>query len=121
MAKILIVEDEKDIVNILKIALEKHGYEVISVQNGEEAIEKINLLIPDLIILDLMLPKVDGNSVNLKLKENPQTQNIPVIVITGKGQLRELFNLKEGVNISGYFEKPFPVKILINKVKELLK
>ena len=117
--KILIVEDDVDIVEVIGIALQKEGYEIYKAYNGVVALNKL-ITKPDLILLDLMLPELDGNSVNLRLKENPDTKNIPVIVMTGKGQLKELFDLKEGANISAYLEKPFPIKVLIEKIKQII-
>jgi len=114
--KILIVEDDQDIVDVLKMALTKAGYEVDYAFDGEEALNKVKSFKPDLILLDLMIPKIDGGTVNSKLKERPETANIPVIVITGKANLKELLNLKEGVNIAGYYEKPVKVKFLVEKI-----
>ena len=121
MSKILVVEDEKDIVEVIRMKLEKEGYEVDTAYDGIEALEKVKLNRPDLIVLDIMMPKLDGYSVNLKLKENPETENIPVIVITGKGHLKELLQIREEITVSAYLEKPFPLKLLVEKIKELLK
>jgi response regulator RpfG family c-di-GMP phosphodiesterase len=68
-----------------------------------------------------MMPKLDGYSVNLKLKENPETENIPVIVITGRGHLKELLQIRGDITVAAYLEKPFPLKVLVEKIKELLK
>ncbi len=119
--KILIVEDETDIVEILKMALIQAGYEVDCAYDGEEALNKVKTFKPDLILLDLMIPKIDGGSVNLKLKENPQTAHIPVIVVTGKGNLKEILHLEEGVTIAGYYEKPIKVKFLVEKINSFFK
>jgi len=119
--KILVVEDEKDISDIFQAALEKNGYSVETAYDGEEALNKIGTgARPDLILLDLMLPKVDGFNVNLRLKDNPETAKIPVIVVTGKGNFREFFNLKENAAIAAYYEKPVPVKMIVNRINELL-
>ncbi|MEW6040093.1 MAG: response regulator [Elusimicrobiota bacterium] len=120
MRKVLVVEDEEDIVTILQTALQRNNYEVITANNGEEALDKIDFSKPDLILLDLMLPKVDGFTVNLRLKDNPETASIPVIVITGKGNAREFFNIKEGATIAAYYEKPVPVSMILKRIKELL-
>jgi CheY-like chemotaxis protein len=120
MTKILVVEDDEDIVEVMKIALEARGYEVSVALNGEEALDKGGKVKPDIILLDLMIPKIDGHNVNLKLKENPDTAGIPVIVITGKGNLKELLDLREGVTISGYLEKPVPIKVIVQKIEEVL-
>jgi len=116
--KILVVEDDMDIVEVISMALQKEGYEVYKAYNGIMALNQLSTK-PDLILLDLMLPELDGNSVNLRLKENPDTKNIPVIIMTGKGQLKELLDLKEGVNVSAYLEKPFPIKVLLEKIKQI--
>jgi DNA-binding response OmpR family regulator len=121
MKKILVVEDNLDISRIIKLTLENEGYKVIVAYDGLEALNKIMTESPDLIILDIMLPKLDGYSVNIKLKENDSTKDIFVIAITGKGNFKELLNIKEQMNVSAYFEKPFPMKLLKEKVKELLK
>ena len=118
--KILIADDEKDIVIILKLALEKEGYAIISAYDGLEALEKVAAEKPDLILLDIMMPKMDGYSVNLKLKENPETAKIPVIVITGRGQLKELVQARQEITILAYLEKPFTVAMLLGKIREAL-
>ena len=119
MSKILIIEDDKDVVSVLKMALEKEGYEVDYAYDGLEALEKIKEK-PDAIILDLMLPKVDGYSINIKLKENPQTKDIPVIVLTGKGYLKELMGIREEMKVQAYLEKPVPMKTILEKIKSCL-
>lgn len=121
MNKILIVEDEIDIAEIIQMALKKEGYEADIACDGVVALAKVKANKPDLVVLDIMLPKLDGYSVNLKLKENPETENIPVIVITGRGYLKELLHIREEITVSAYFEKPFPMKLLTEKIKELLK
>ncbi|GAI55832.1 unnamed protein product [marine sediment metagenome] len=121
MSKILVVEDEHDIVEVIQMGLEKEGYEVDTAYDGVEALEKIKLNKPDLIVLDIMLPKLDGYSVNLKLKENPKTESIPVIVITGRVHLKELLQIREEITVAAYLEKPFTLKLLVEKIKELLR
>ncbi|MFH1823801.1 MAG: response regulator [Candidatus Firestonebacteria bacterium] len=120
MAKILIAEDEKDITFIIDTALKKAGYETILAYDGEEALEKAINEKPDLILLDIMMPKMDGFTVNTKLKENEKTKDIPVIVCTAKGGLKDLFNIEKKWKIDGYLEKPFVVKVLVEKVKEII-
>ncbi|MCK4824853.1 response regulator, partial [bacterium] len=68
---------------------------------------------------DIMMPKMDGYTVNLKLKENMKTKDIPVIISTGKGQMREVFRMDEKSKIVGYLEKPFPLPVLIDTVKKV--
>jgi len=121
MKKILIVEDNHDIVEILKMALEKENYEIYVAYDGIEALNKVKSNKPDLIVLDIMLPKLDGHSVNLRLKEDTGTKNIPVVVITGRGHLKELLDIREDVTVSAYLEKPFPIRLLMDKIAEIFK
>jgi len=121
MTKILIVEDDNDIVAVLAIALKAKGYETECAYDGQQALDSTRNFKPDLILLDMMIPKIDGNTVNLRLKENPQTKDIPVIVVTGRGNLKELFDIREGVNVAGYLEKPVTIKQIISKIEEVLK
>ncbi|OGS21890.1 MAG: hypothetical protein A3J83_04690 [Elusimicrobia bacterium RIFOXYA2_FULL_40_6] len=116
----MIVEDDKDIVDVLTIALKSRGYETSVAYDGQQALEVIPKFKPDLVLLDLMIPKVDGNGVNLKLKESPETKDIPVIVVTGRGNLKELFNIREGVTVAGYLEKPVTIKLIVAKIEEIL-
>jgi CheY-like chemotaxis protein len=117
---ILVVDDEPDIVFVLTTALKKNGYITEEAFNGLEALEKIRTQAPDAIILDIMMPKMDGHSVNLELKKDPRTALIPVIIITGKGNFKELLDIKEGVNIAAYLEKPFPISLLLEKLSGIL-
>lgn len=117
---ILVVDDEPDIVFILTTALKKHGYRTEEAFNGLEALEKITAHAPDAIIMDIMMPKLDGHSVNLQLKKNPKTAAIPVLIITGKGHFKELLDIHEGVNVAAYLEKPFPIPLLLEKLRAIL-
>lgn len=118
--KILIADDEKDVIFVLENALIKEGYKVISASDGVEALQKVAAEKPDLILLDIMMPRLDGHSVNVKLKENPKTANIPVIVITAFGHLKKLLEIREELTVTAYLEKPFPVLRLSKKIKEIL-
>lgn len=117
---ILIVDDEPDVIFVLKTALERNGYKTRDACNGLEALAQVEEHPPDAIIVDIMMPGLDGHSVNLKLKENPRTADIPVIIITGKGQLKELLDIREDIKVAAYLEKPFPVALLVDKLKAVL-
>lgn len=117
---ILVVDDEPDIVFIITTALKKNGYRTEQALNGLEALEKINNTAPAAIIMDIMMPKMDGHSVNLKLKTDPKTAAIPVIIITGKGHFKELLDIHEGVNVAAYLEKPFPISVLLEKLRAII-
>ncbi|OGF44319.1 MAG: hypothetical protein A2452_05865 [Candidatus Firestonebacteria bacterium RIFOXYC2_FULL_39_67] len=120
MAKILIAEDEIDISFIVETVLVKTGYAVITAFDGETALAKALAEKPDLILLDIMMPKMDGFTVNSKLKENPETKDIKVLIMTAKGGMKGLFDLEKKYAVNGYMEKPFQVNMLLDKVKEVL-
>jgi DNA-binding response OmpR family regulator len=119
--KILLIEDDTALVDVLKMGLEQEGYDIAVAYQGKEALAMLddpkNRF--DLIVLDLILPLVDGVTINQNLKSKPETQYIPVLVISGADQLKEKFALIEGVSVSAYLEKPFSVKIFISKIKDL--
>ncbi|MDZ7860411.1 MAG: response regulator [Candidatus Krumholzibacteriota bacterium] len=117
--KVLVVDDEANITQILEFSIEAEGYEVVSASNGEEAIEKARKEQPNLIILDIMMPKVDGYEACRALKSDPLTKKIPVILLTAKG--REIDKrLGYEVGATDYIVKPFSPSKLIEKVNEYL-
>ncbi|MEW6556916.1 MAG: response regulator transcription factor [Elusimicrobiota bacterium] len=117
--KILVVDDEQDIVEIISMYLEREGYETIGANDGLSAFEKTINEKPDLIILDIMMPEMDGHSLNIKLKEFPETKDIPVIVITGRGHLKEIIMARTDVTVVDYLEKPFQMDELLAKIKNV--
>ncbi|KAF0119198.1 MAG: response regulator with CheY-like receiver domain and winged-helix DNA-binding domain [bacterium] len=118
--KILVVDDERDILELLKYNLEKEGYQVFKVTTGEEAIEVVKRELPDLIILDLMLPAMDGLEVCKILKQDMRTGSIPIIMLTAKGEESDIIvGLKLGAD--DYITKPFSIKVLIARVKTALR
>jgi len=118
--KILIVDDEAHIVNILKFNIKKAGYDVITAVNGEEALNIIAAEKPDLIICDVMMPKVTGFEVCQKVKNDENLKNIPFILLTAKGQeVDKDIGLKFGAD--HYLTKPFSPKSIVDKVAEILK
>ncbi len=117
--KILVVDDEIIIVSPTKITLKQEGYEVIVASNGEDGYKKAKKEKPDLILLDVMMPVLDGWQTLKLLKSNQETAKIPVVMCTVKDKLGDIekgFSL--GVN--GYLVKPFNIEELIRKVKEIL-
>ena len=119
MSKILVVDDEKDVVELLKFLLEKDGHAVITAFNGRDALTTAAKDIPDLMLLDVMMPEMDGYTVQTQLLENPATKSIPIIILTAKGQLRDVFAMS--ANVKAYIEKPFDPKTLRLKIQESLK
>lgn len=118
MSKILVVDDERDVVELLKFLLEKDGYTVVTAYNGREALTVTNQNQPDLILLDVMMPEMDGYTVQTQLLDNPKTKDIPIIILTAKGQLRDVFAMS--ANVKAYIEKPFDPKTLRSKIQESL-
>ncbi len=117
--KILVVDDEVNITQILEFSIGAEGYEVISAQNGEEAIDKARREQPDLIILDIMMPIIDGYEACRILKSNPLTKNIPVVLLTAKGRDIDK-RLGYEVGATDYIIKPFSPNKLIDRIHELL-
>jgi DNA-binding response OmpR family regulator len=116
MAKrILVIDDEPDLVAVLKVRLETQGYEVDSAGDGFEGLKKVEQSSPDLIILDVLMPRMDGFTFILELKKNDKHKHIPVIVLTAKEMMSDLFKI-EGV--PDYIVKPFEVDELMAKVKK---
>ena len=119
MKKILIVEDELSLAETLKMRFEGIGYKVDIAGDGQEAMKKVYANRPNLILLDIMLPKIDGYKVCRILKFDEKYRNIPVIMLTAKAQ-EEDKELGFSVGANAYITKPFDTKELIQKVKELL-
>lgn len=113
MKKILIVDDEKPISDIVKFNLEKEGFEVVTAYDGEEALQKVEEENPDLIVLDLMLPKIDGLEV---CREVRKTRDTPIIMVTAKDQeIDKVLGLELGAD--DYVTKPFSNRELVARVK----
>jgi len=120
MYKVLIAEDEADIRRLISFNLERESYDTLLAGDGEEAVLMAYKNIPDLIILDLMLPRMDGFSVFKELRLDSRTKDIPVIMLTAKAQLDDVIaGLEMGAD--DYLTKPFSPKELVLRVKALLK
>ena len=115
--KILVVDDEPEFVDMLKIRLEANDYAVVTAANGKEGVEKAAAEKPDLILLDILMPEMDGYSALKELKANNQTRGIPVIVVTAKSKMQGLF-LVEGIN--DYVVKPFEADDLLLRIKRVV-
>jgi two-component system alkaline phosphatase synthesis response regulator PhoP len=117
--KILVVDDEINITQILEFSIGAEGYEVLTALNGEDAVDKARRELPDLIILDVMMPKIDGYEACRILKANPLTKNIPVILLTAKGRDIDK-RLGYEVGAADYIVKPFSPNKLIDRIHEVL-
>ena len=115
--KILVVDDEKPISDIIKFNLIKEGFDVETAYDGEEAVEKVEECNPDLLILDLMLPKKDGLEV---AREVRQTHDMPIIMVTAKGgEIDKVLGLEMGAD--DYVTKPFALAVLDKRLQALLR
>ena len=118
--RILIVDDEDDLRNMLKFRLEAMDYDVSEAVNGQEGLDRARSDRPDLIILDLMLPKIDGFKVCRMLKFDEKYKHIPIIMFTARAQEKDKQIGKE-MGAEAYITKPFDPDILLDKIRELLK
>jgi len=117
--KILIVEDEPEMVQRLKRRLEANDYEVMEAYDGEAGLELAKTKSPDLILLDLMLPKVDGHKVCALLKADSRYNKIPILIFTALAQDSDQEMAKEA-GADAYITKPFKAEVLLAKIEELL-
>jgi two-component system, OmpR family, alkaline phosphatase synthesis response regulator PhoP len=117
--RILAVDDEERIVRLLQIRLGALGYEVIAAHDGETALQRVAELRPDLVLLDVMMPQMDGFEVLRRLKADPETESIPVIMLTARGQFDDLAH-GYGGGAHWYFHKPFEVHELERIVIDML-
>ncbi len=118
--KILMVDDEVDLVETVRFPLEMEGYHVLVSYNGEDALNQARKEKPDLIILDVMLPKLDGYKVCRLLKFDERYKHIPILMLTAKTQEKDKLIGKE-TGADEYITKPFEIDELIKKVKNYLK
>lgn len=118
--KILVVDDEQAIVELIAYNLEKEGFSVLKAYDGAEALERVKTGRPDLVILDLMLPRIQGMDVCRALRKNPETAHLPIIMVTAKGQeIDRVLGLEIGAD--DYVTKPFSVRELIARVRAVLR
>ncbi len=117
--RILVVDDEIYIVHILEFSLTMEGYTVLTASDGQEALKTIEAERPDLVVLDIMMPSLDGYQVCRKLRQDDQFQNLPVILLSAKGRpVDREAGLEAGAD--DYITKPFSPRKLLEKIRELL-
>lgn len=114
--KILIVDDEPDTVELAKMVLSYEGYETTIAYDGDEALEKIRLETPDLVLLDIKMPKKDGLEVCRELKQNPEYKHIPILMFTAKAHNRDL-ELGWEAGADDYITKPFSGAALLERIR----
>ena len=119
MAKILIVDDDETILLVFRTYLSKAGHTVETAVDGEEALEKVSSFKPELVLLDINMPKLSGFEVAKKLKENPETRNIPIFIMTS---LKQEMNIKKAYEfgIDEYITKPTNIEHLKLRIDKFL-
>ena len=118
--KILVIDDEPELVKAITIRFKASGYEVTPAFDGQEGIDKSGEIKPDLILLDIIMPKMDGYQVCKKLKSDPESKDIPIIIFTASGQ-RDLEKRCMAIGAKGVIMKPFEATELLELVNKLLK
>ena len=118
--RILVVDDEEDLLELVNYNLTKEGYRVTCVESGEAALAEARKALPDLVVLDLLLPSVDGLEVCRLLKSEPKTKHIPVIMLTAKSEEADVVSGLE-LGADDYLTKPFSPRVLLARIKALLR
>ena len=118
--KILVVEDEKDLSDLITYNLQRNGYDALSAADGPAALELAAKNVPDLVLLDLMLPGLDGTEVARKLKSDSRTSHIPIIMLTAKGEETDVV-VGLTIGADDYVTKPFSMKILLARLATVLR
>ena len=118
--KILVVDDEEDILELIRHNLAREGYRIVCAATGESAITKSNTEKPDLIVLDLMLPGIDGLQVARRLKDDVRTRHIPIIMLTAKGEEADIVTGLE-LGADDYVTKPFSPRVLIARIRAVIR
>jgi two-component system phosphate regulon response regulator PhoB len=117
---ILVVDDEEDIVELVELNIAREGYKVLTCGTGEKALEIAHSKLPDMVILDLMLPGIDGLEVCRRLKSHPKTEQIPIVILSAKGEEADIVTGLE-LGADDYITKPFSGKVLVARVRRVLR
>ena len=118
--RILVVDDERDILELIRFNLEREGFTVFTVDTGEAALSQTNRIRPDLVVLDLMLPGVDGTEVCRRLRHDEATQAIPVLMLTARTEDSDIVTGLE-VGADDYVTKPFSPRVLVARIRAILR
>lgn len=118
--KILVVDDEEDILELVRYNLEREGFQVTCAESGEKAMERTRQEAPDLIVLDLMLPGIDGLEVARRLKQDQKTAGLPIVMLTAKGEEADIVAGLE-LGADDYITKPFSPRVMIARIKAVLR
>ena len=118
-ARVLIADDDTDIVETLKFMLEAEGFEVLTAYDGEEALKTARTAFPDIILLDVMMPKINGYKVSRLLKFDKKFQDIPILMITARSQIEDQL-IGEETGADEYITKPFEISNVIDLINKYL-
>ncbi len=118
--KILVIEDDEDIQELIRYTLSREGYQVFAATDGEAGLKKVEATLPDLVLLDLMLPGMDGLEICKAIRSGVKTQTIPVIMLTAKGEEADMVAGLE-VGADDYMAKPFSPRILLARIRTVLR
>jgi DNA-binding response OmpR family regulator len=116
--KVLVIDDEPEMLNLVKFTLERGGFAVSTCDNGRSAWDAITANKPDLLVLDVMLPGIDGYSLQIKISQDDLTKHIPIVIMTALEPSRTLF--KKFEQVKGFMTKPFKTDELLQKVEEII-
>ncbi|MFL7867462.1 MAG: response regulator transcription factor [Anaerolineales bacterium] len=118
--QILCIEDEPEMIDLIRLILGRRGFEVVGAAGGKEGLEKVRQHPPELVLLDLMMPDMDGWEVYQQMKADDKTKNIPVIVVTAKAQSIDKVLGLHIAKVDDYIAKPFSPQDLLNSVEKVL-
>ncbi len=118
--RLLYIEDEQEMIDLVRLILNRRGFEITGANGGREGLDAIRQLKPDLVLLDLMMPDMDGWDVYQQMKADPATTNIPVIVITAKAQSIDKVLGLHIAKVDDYISKPFSPQELVDSVEKVL-
>ena len=118
--RIVYIEDEPEMIDLVRLILSRKGYEVIGANGGREGLDKVRQNIPDLVLLDLMMPDLDGWDVYQQIKADDSTKEIPVIVVTAKAQSIDKVLGLHIAKVDDYISKPFSPQELVDSVEKIL-
>jgi DNA-binding response OmpR family regulator len=113
--KVLVIDDEPEMLSLVKYTLEQAGFEVHTCDNGRTAWDEIIKVKPDVLVLDVMLPGIDGYSLQLKISQDPSTKNLPIVILTALEPSKTLF--QKFPQVAGFMTKPFKTDELLQTVK----
>jgi len=118
--KVVCVEDEQEMIDLIRLILSRRGFEVLGANGGVRGLELIRAEMPDIVLLDLMMPEMDGWQVYQQLKADPATEHIPVVVVTAKAQNIDKVLGLHIARVDDYISKPFSLQELVDRVEAVL-